>query len=191
MLQTSKRSLFGILCLSLLNAPRIRLRWLPRWLLHSSSPFVEVSPSHSLSLTPMPASQPDPPESSQQSLCLRNEEEVLRAPVGARFLEFWGKWKIRGAEPWIIKVLKEGYAILFLKSPPLVTSPVILPAYSRGSVKHSALLEEVSSIILKRAIEEVKGINSEGLYNCLFCGSQNIGGWRTVLDVSSLSLSGI
>lgn len=77
----------------------------------------------------------------------KNEEEVFLAQVEASLLEFWEKWSIRGTEQWVVKVLREGFFILFMKSPPLVSFPIILMAYSRGLGKHLALLEEVSSLL--------------------------------------------
>ena len=48
-----------------------------------------------------------------------------------------------GAEPWVVEVLREGYAIPFRMPPPLSPTPIILDSYSPQSVKGRALDEEI------------------------------------------------
>ena len=89
-------------------------------------------------------------------------------------------------DPWVIQVLKEGYQIPFLRSPPLSPVSISLTAYTPGSEKFKALQEEVTSMLCKRAVEVVSS-SFEGFYNRLFVVPKATGGWRPVLDVSALN----
>ena len=73
----------------------------------------------------------------------------------------------RGAEPWIVEVLREGYQIPFLSQPPMSRVPVALMAFQPGSERYLILQEEVHSLLTKEAIEEVVA-PSPGFYNRLF-----------------------
>ena len=48
-----------------------------------------------------------------------------------------------GAEPWVVEVLREEYAIPFRMPPPLSPTPIILDSYSPQSIKGRALDEEI------------------------------------------------
>ena len=52
-------------------------------------------------------------------------------------------------EPWVVEVLREGYAIPF-RMPP---TPIILDSYSPQSVKGRALDEEIQALRRKGAVE--------------------------------------
>ena len=56
-------------------------------------------------------------------------------------------------EPWVVEVLKEGYAIPFRMPPPLSSTPIIMDSYSPQSVKGRALDEEIHALHLKGAVE--------------------------------------
>lgn len=107
--------------------------------------------------------------------------------MGARLLHFWKQWEARLVEPWVLRVLKEGYAIPFKETPPLLSVPIALKAYSVGSEMFSALSKEVTVLLYKRAIEEVEDLSLEGFYNRLFVVPKTSKGWRPVLDVSALN----
>ena len=61
-------------------------------------------------------------------------EEVLTQPnqnlqntypeVGARLQKFWHVWQQKGADPWIVSTLKEGYSIQFQSKPKLSNRPI-------------------------------------------------------------------
>ena len=55
----------------------------------------------------------------------------------------WQAWRDRGAEPWVVEVLRFGYLLPFLSTPPLSATPIPMPSYSPTSVKGAAL-EEVT-----------------------------------------------
>lgn len=94
---------------------------------------------------------------------------------------FWKKWEARGVDQWVLRVLKEGYPIPFRENPPWVSMPIALTAYSVGSKRFSALTEEMSALLTKRAVELVGDVNTPGFYNHLFCGLQVIWGMETCL----------
>ncbi|XP_066973175.1 uncharacterized protein [Macrobrachium rosenbergii] len=55
--------------------------------------------------------QYDPANNLPTKLSLSSELPVLCAPVGARLLHFWSRWESRKVDPWVLQVLKKGYAI--------------------------------------------------------------------------------
>ena len=50
-----------------------------------------------------------------------------------------GPWRDRGAEPWVVEVLRLGYCLPFLSTPPLSNVPIPMPSYSPTSIKGAAL----------------------------------------------------
>ena len=52
----------------------------------------------------------------------------------------------------MVKVLKEGYGVLFVSEPSLSAVLVPLPSYSPSSVKGNALLGEIAALITKRGL---------------------------------------
>ena len=115
-----------------------------------------------------------------------DEGKVLQGPVGGRLGAFWHVWSRLRAEPWVVEVLKVGYRIPFLSTPPLANAPLALTAYLPGSDKFNVLQEEVQSMLQKGAIVEAD-LSIAGFYNRLFTVPKASGGWRPVLDVSSLN----
>ena len=53
----------------------------------------------------------------------------------------WQAWRDRGAEPWVVEVLRFGYRIPFLSAPPLTKAPISMPSYHPLSTKRVALGE--------------------------------------------------
>ena len=69
---------------------------------------------------------------------LEKVEEVqnLRPIQIGGYLGFqWPKWKERGADVWVVEVLKEGYRIPFLVKPPLSAYLVPFNTYGPSSMK--------------------------------------------------------
>ena len=50
----------------------------------------------------------------------------LDLPVGARLHQLWETWEALGANPKVIKILKEGHALPFQNQPNLTRSPTII-----------------------------------------------------------------
>ncbi|XP_066971788.1 uncharacterized protein [Macrobrachium rosenbergii] len=104
--------------------------------------------------------------------------------VGACLQSFWSVWQSFGAEPWVLKVLKEGYVVPFVTPPPLSPTPISFPVYHHH-IEKFPVLQEIIQSLLKEVIEPVLD-KSLGFYNRLFLVPKASGGWRPVLDVSSL-----
>ena len=52
------------------------------------------------------------------------------AVIGGCLSLRWCAWRDRRAEPWVVEVLRKGYAIPFRMPPPLSPTPIILDSYS-------------------------------------------------------------
>ena len=47
----------------------------------------------------------------------------------------WQAWRDRDAEPWVVEVLRVGYCLPFLSTPPLSHVPIPMPSSSPTSIK--------------------------------------------------------
>ena len=65
----------------------------------------------------------------------------------------WPIWKDKGADSWVVEVLRWGYQISFSFPPPLSPDPIPFVSYSLSSIKGKALIGEVRSLIDKGAIK--------------------------------------
>ena len=75
--------------------------------------------------------------------------------VGACLQRHWVEWERLGAGEWVVKTLRYGYVLPFLRYPPLSGAPVEFPSYAIGTEKYSALSLAVAGMIEKGAIEPV------------------------------------
>ena len=64
----------------------------------------------------------------------------------------WQAWRDRGADQWVVEVLREGCPIPFLRPPPLSTDPIPMPSYAPTSIKGAALEEVTLALIAKGAV---------------------------------------
>ena len=96
-------------------------------------------------------------------------------------------WSDKGADPWIVEVLRWGYRIPFHRTPVLSREPIPYPAYSSDSIRGKALEGEVRSLLDKGAIE-LAPLPSPGFYSRLFVVMKASGAWRLVIDLSLLNL---
>ena len=80
----------------------------------------------------------------------------------------WSCWQSIGASSWVLSVLRDGYHIPFLDSPPpLSRYPVSFPTYRAGSPRSLALHQEVKKMLSKDALEIVLD-PGPGFYSRLF-----------------------
>ena len=79
----------------------------------------------------------------------------------------WQAWRDRGAEPWVVEVLRYGYRIPFLCDPPLSRAPISLPSYHPSSIKGVALRDCSQALVAKSAVE-LAPLPSLGFYSRLF-----------------------
>ena len=97
----------------------------------------------------------------------------------------WTSWRDKGAESWVVEVLREGYKIPFHSLPPLSKDPRLLPSYSPSSIKGRALREELLALESKGALEPAPP--SPGFYSRMFVVTKASGGWRPIIDLSHLN----
>ena len=84
-------------------------------------------------------------------------------------------------------VLRDGYRVPFLNSPPpLSRTPVSFPTYWAGSPLAQALRQEVEAMLAKGALETARD-PGPGFYSRLFLVEKASGGWRPVIDLSHLN----
>ena len=76
----------------------------------------------------------------------------------------WQAWRDRGAEPWVVEVLRVGYCLPFLSAPPLSNVPIPMPSYSPTSIM-GAVLEEVTLGFIATGAVELAPLPSPGFYS--------------------------
>ena len=95
------------------------------------------------------------------------EPSPFRTLSGGCLSLHWQAWRDRGAEPWVVEVLRFGYHLPFLSTPPLSATPIPMPSYSPTSIKGAALEEVTLGLIVKGAVE-LAPLPSPGFYSRLF-----------------------
>ena len=96
-------------------------------------------------------------------------------------------WSDKGADPWVVEVLRWGYRISFSRVPTLSKEPIPYPAYCPDSIRGKALEAQVRSLLEKGAIE-LAPLPSPAYYSRLFVVMKASGSWRPVIDLSLLNL---
>ena len=85
----------------------------------------------------------------------------------------------------MVEVLRDGYNIPLLSSPPLSGSPISFRAYDPSSIRGRALETELGTLLLKGAVEPAD--RSPGFYARMFVVPKASGGWRPIIDLSELN----
>ena len=109
------------------------------------------------------------------------------AVIGGCLSLRWQSWRDRGADPWVVEVLRLGCVIPFHSIPPRSGSPFALDSYSPQSVKGRALEEEIQALRCKGVVEPASP--SLGFYSRMCVVTKASGGWRPIIDLSTLNLS--
>ena len=86
----------------------------------------------------------------------------------------------------MVEVLRFGYRLPFLSSPPLSDAPLPMLSYSPTSIKGAAL-EEVTLALVAKGAGELAPLPSPGFYSRLFVVWKTSGSWRPVIDLSRLN----
>ena len=98
----------------------------------------------------------------------------------------WRRWQAVGADSWTVSVLRDGYRLPFESPPPLTRTPILFPAYRPGSPQSLALRQEIEKMLAKGALEIVPD-PGPGFYSRLFLVEKATGGWRPVINLSTLN----
>ena len=98
----------------------------------------------------------------------------------------WKVWESWGADYWVVEVLRFGYRVPFLVTPPLSNVLIPLPSYSPSSIRGLALSAAVAELHAKGAIEPAP---PPGFCSHFFVTPKVTGGWRPVIDLSRLNHS--
>ena len=106
--------------------------------------------------------------------------------VRGRLQNFWKIWALKGANPKVVSVLKEGYVLPFKVRPPLIREPLIVSGYANPT-RDSHLQEAVQALIKKKAVERVRVRTSLAFFNRLFIVPKPNQKWRPILDLSTLN----
>ena len=106
--------------------------------------------------------------------------------IGGCLAPHWPIWEEKGADAWVVEVLKEGYRIPFLAEPPLAPHPIPFNSYGPASIKGQALEREVASLLEMEAVERVPSPDP-GFYSRLFVVLKASGSWRPVIDLKKLN----
>ena len=116
----------------------------------------------------------------------RWEPSPFRTLSGGCLSLHWQAWRDRGAEPWVVGVLRVGYCLPFLSTPPLSNVPIPMPSSSPTSIKGAAL-EEVTLGLIALGAVELAALTSPGFYSRLFVVWKSSGSWRPVIDLFHLN----
>ena len=117
----------------------------------------------------------------------RPDGTTLPLRVGGCLAPHWRRWQAIGAETWVVTVLRDGYRVPFLDSPPhLSCTPVSFPTYRAGSPRAQALWQEIEGMLAKGALEIARDLGP-GFYSRFFLVEKASGGWRPVIDLSHLN----
>ena len=112
---------------------------------------------------------------------------TLPVRVGGSLAQHWRQWQAVGAETWVVTVLRDGYRVPFMDSPPPLSRTLVsFPRYRAGSPRAQALRQEVEGILAKGALEIARD-PGPGFYSRLFLVEKATGGWRPVIDLSHLN----
>ena len=98
------------------------------------------------------------PPSSGPSGFRRWEPSPFRPLSGGCLSLHWQAWRDRGAEPWVVEVLRVGYCLPFLSTPPLSDVPIPMPSSSPTSIKGAALEEVTLGFIARGAVELIHSL---------------------------------
>ena len=127
-----------------------------------------------------------PGEDTDSPPAREKRSSTAQSPVGGRLANFWYVWGLNHAEDWTILVLRHGYRIPFLKTPPKSNVPITASWYQEGS-EHFEVLDQQISEMHSKAATEIVTDNSPGFYSRLFVVPKSSGGWRPIIDLSPLN----
>ena len=131
---------------------------------------------------------PEAPEvKAKEPVRSRPDGTTLPVRVGGCLAPHWRRWQAIGAESWVVTVLRDGYRVPFLDSPPpLSRTPVSFLMYRAGSPQAQALRQEVEAMLAKVALEIARDPGPV-FYSRLSLVEKASGGWKPMIDLSHLN----
>ena len=119
---------------------------------------------------------------------INNESPGLSpsARVGGRLANFSSFWEEHVQDQWVLQTIKNGYSLEFLNPVPKLTRFVRFSEIA--SNKHAFLLEEISKMLEKGAVQKVDQ-TSPGYYSTFFLVTKKDGGYRPILNLRPLNKS--
>ena len=106
--------------------------------------------------------------------------------VGGCLQRAWAAWRSAGVEDYVVDIVRSGYVVPLAVPPPLAEEPVFFPSYAKQSEKALALEEEIRALVKKGAVEPAP-MPSPGYYSLMFVVRKASGGWRPIIDLSTLN----
>jgi hypothetical protein len=104
----------------------------------------------------------------------------------SHFVQEWER--LPGVSPWILRTVRLGYTLQFCRNPPCFNG--VFPTVVDSAAQASVLQQEISSLLLKGAIEEIpSGEVEQGFYSRYFLVPKKGGGLRPILDLRRLNFS--
>ena len=105
-------------------------------------------------------------------------------PVGGRLHHFWESWKSLGAANAVVEMLRWGIKMEFWQMPPIVDLPILA---TDSNSKREIIHQEITEMINKLALEEVKPPYGKGFYSRVFVVPKPNGKWRPIIDLKRLN----
>ena len=106
-------------------------------------------------------------------------------PVGGRLMFFIKAWEKITDDQWVLSTIQNGLKLEFVQSPPWLG----IKETRCNAQAMSVLLEEVQSLLQKRAIEIVpRDQAEEGFYSTLFVVPKKTGDLRPVINLKPLNM---
>ncbi|MGL5643349.1 MAG: reverse transcriptase domain-containing protein, partial [Metamycoplasmataceae bacterium] len=111
--------------------------------------------------------------------------DTLLTPL-SQFSHVWEN--LPGISVWVVRTIVSGYTLQFCRNPPRFSG--VLQTSVNSASEASVLRQELSSLLLKGAIEEVPKSESEkGFFSRYFIVPKKDGGLRPILDLRRLNFS--
>ena len=111
-------------------------------------------------------------------------------PVGGCLSRYLPAWRRITDDPWVLGVLKDGYAPQFTRQRPSLTKEW----WRYDSIKQSTppdrrelLKDHIQELLAKQAIEEVRDKGSLGYYSHMFLTPKKNGKLRPIIDLTCLN----
>ncbi|XP_077060691.1 uncharacterized protein LOC143712393 [Siphateles boraxobius] len=147
------------------------------------------------SMPPITCQDADGPPAQSTSLLQERQHGTLTQvcrlhynipPPLSHFLPEWER--LPGVSSWVLRTIRFGYTLQFCRNPPCFNG--VFPTVVDSATQASVLQQEISSLLLKGAIEEITpGETERGFYSRYFLVPRKGGGLRPILDLRRLNFA--